>query len=69
MADMRGPQISIIIPTLNEEKNIGRILSQLDVQEFREKYQYEVIVADCHSTDKTAQNASQFNVKIVFTDP
>lgn len=42
--------ISIIIPTLNEEANIGQTLKQLDG--------YEIIVADGGSDDATARIAS-----------
>jgi glycosyltransferase involved in cell wall biosynthesis len=49
--------LSIIIPTLNEEKNISRILSAIK----REKIDdLEVIIADAGSKDKTIEIAKSF---------
>lgn len=45
------PEISIIIPTFNEEKNIVRLLDHLEHCENRSKAQ--IIVCDGNSTDKT----------------
>lgn len=45
------PEISIIIPTFNEEKNIVRLLDHLEQCENRSKAQ--IIVCDGNSTDKT----------------
>jgi|WetSurMetagenome_2_1015567.scaffolds.fasta_scaffold223417_2 glycosyltransferase involved in cell wall biosynthesis len=42
---------TVIIPTLNEEKNIGNLLKDLKRQTFRD---FEVIVVDGKSHDKTA---------------
>ncbi len=44
------PKISIIIPTLNEEGYIGRLLGSIAKQSLQP---HEVIVVDCNSTDKT----------------
>lgn len=48
---------SIIIPTFNEEKYISRILTDLKNQTFQD---FEVIVVDAESTDKTIEVASEF---------
>jgi glycosyltransferase involved in cell wall biosynthesis len=50
--------LSIIIPTLNEEKNIGRILELIKSSKFND---YEVIIADAGSTDKTVKLAIDYN--------
>jgi len=44
-------EISIIIPTLNEELYLPLLFKSIQKQSFKE---YEVIVADGHSRDKTA---------------
>ena len=44
-------KVSVIIPARNEEKNIGRCLESLLKQDYPD---YEVIVVDDRSTDKTA---------------
>lgn len=50
--------LSIIIPTLNEEKNIKALLSAIKKGGFDD---YEVIVADAGSTDKTVEIAREYN--------
>jgi glycosyltransferase involved in cell wall biosynthesis len=55
-------EVSIIIPTLNEEKYLPKLLQSLADQEFTGKF--EVIVADCHSEDRTYEIAQSFKDKI-----
>lgn len=54
--------LSIIIPTLNEEDCLPLLLKSLKKQKF---YDYEIIVADAGSKDKTAEIAKKYNCKIV----
>ena len=54
--------LSIIIPTLNEEKYLPILLSQIKKQNFTD---YEIIVADAGSTDRTVEIAKSFGCKIV----
>jgi len=49
---------SIIIPTLNEEKFLPNLLKDLSQQTFSD---FEIIVADSQSKDKTTQIAKRFN--------
>lgn len=49
--------LSIIIPTLNEEKHLPFLLESLKKQTFRD---FEIIVADNHSKDRTREIALQF---------
>lgn len=49
--------LSIVIPTLNEEKNISRLLKQIRNSTFTD---YEIIIADSHSTDDTVKVAKEF---------
>jgi poly-beta-1,6-N-acetyl-D-glucosamine synthase len=51
--------ISVIIPARNEEKNIGRLLDSLQIQQFPPG-NIEVIVIDDHSTDDTAAIVKQY---------
>lgn len=46
------PFFSIVIPTFNEEKNVGNILNDLSIQT---SLSFEVIIVDGNSTDKTGQ--------------
>ncbi|MGB9598505.1 MAG: glycosyltransferase, partial [Minisyncoccales bacterium] len=57
--------ISVVIPAYNEERNIGQCLAALKKQDFPSK-NYEIIVVDNNSTDKTAQIARKMRAKVVF---
>lgn len=56
---------SIIIPTLNEEKLLGNLLKDICSDGVREKYNYEVIVSDGGSKDKTVEIAKNYADKVV----
>ena len=55
--------LSIIIPTLNEEKYLPLLLKEIKKQ--RVNGDHEIIVADAGSTDKTVEIAKNFNCKVV----
>ena len=54
--------LSIIIPTKNEEKYLPKLLESIKKQTFKD---YEIIVADNKSTDKTKKIAKKYKCKIV----
>jgi len=54
--------LSIIIPTLNEEKYLPLLLDSIKKQDFKD---YEIIVADASSKDKTLNIAKENNCRIV----
>jgi glycosyltransferase involved in cell wall biosynthesis len=54
--------ISIIIPTLNEEKYLPLLLESIKKQKF---FDYEIIVADAGSNDKTVEIAQKYGCRIV----
>lgn len=56
---------SIIIPTLNEEKLLPGILNQLNKNDLKEKYSYEIIISDGGSSDKTVEIANNFADKVI----
>lgn len=56
------PKISIIIPALNEEKTLPHLLECLKDQEFRD---FEIIIADAGSTDKTKEIALTYGAKVI----
>ncbi len=58
---MRTPTYSVIIPTLNEEKFVGNLLESLVSQTEKN---FEVIVVDGGSKDKTLDVARQFIKKL-----
>jgi len=53
--------LSIIIPTLNEEKYLPLLLESIKKQDFKN---YEVIIADAGSTDKTVEIAKKYRARI-----
>ncbi|NTU69660.1 polyprenol monophosphomannose synthase [bacterium] len=50
--------LSVIIPTLNEEKNISKIISEITY--FLEEIKYEIIIVDDHSNDRTVEIIKSF---------
>ena len=55
-------KVSIIIPALNEEKMLPNLLDSIKQQDFAE---YEVIVADAGSKDRTREIAAQYGCRVV----
>ncbi|OWT33331.1 teichoic acid biosynthesis protein [Methanobrevibacter sp. 87.7] len=55
-------KLSIIIPTYNEEAYLPKLLESIKRQDYND---YEVIVADADSTDKTVNIASNYGCRIV----
>lgn len=60
--------ISIVIPTFEEEQNIGRVLNGVSNVMKSHQYSYEIIVVDKHSKDKTVEIAKKFGARIMFDD-
>jgi len=60
---MSKPDISLIIPAFNEEKNLPRLFKTIKNQDF--KGNFEIIVVDNNSTDKTAQIAKRLGARVV----
>ncbi|GHB68801.1 TIGR04283 family arsenosugar biosynthesis glycosyltransferase [Persicitalea jodogahamensis] len=59
-------RISVVIPTYNEEDNIGRLVSEL--RQYGGTQLAEVIVVDAPSTDRTAEVAQAAGAKVVVAD-
>lgn len=57
-------QLSIIIPTLNEEANIGKLIKYLKT--CYEPGMVEIIVSDGQSTDKTVEEARLAGAKVIL---
>lgn len=58
------PYVSIVIPTLNEKKNIRKAIS--GIKSVLKDYEYEIIVVDGKSKDGTAEVASGMGAKVLF---
>ncbi len=57
---MPTPSLSIVIPVLNEEKEIARMLSAALAQLEDRGGRWEILVVDNASTDRTAEEAAPF---------
>jgi glycosyltransferase involved in cell wall biosynthesis len=55
-------KISVIVPALNEEQMLPRLLDSIKAQDFDD---YEVIVADAHSKDQTREIAARYGCRVV----
>ncbi len=65
-APIAWPGVSIIVPARNEEKTLPALLSSLTSLDYPN---FEIIVLNDQSTDKTEQIASHFPVKIINGTP
>jgi len=54
--------ISIIIPTKNEEKYLGDLLKSIKKQTYKN---YEILVGDYKSTDKTREIARKYGARVI----
>ncbi|MBI2410224.1 glycosyltransferase [Candidatus Kaiserbacteria bacterium] len=56
------PETSIVIRTYNEEKHLGNLLQRIKEQEYSD---YEIVLVDSGSTDRTLEIARSFSVNII----
>jgi glycosyltransferase involved in cell wall biosynthesis len=64
---MRRPLVSVIIPTYNREKYVVRAIDSVLSQAFKD---YEIIVVNDGSTDKTKENLKRYGnqIKYIYQD-
>lgn len=65
--DVVNPKFSIVIPVYNREQDLHDVLESIYVQK-KIKYEFEVVVFDDCSTDKTAEVAKGFPCKVISAD-
>lgn len=56
------PKVSVVVPALNEEREIGECLASLASQTFPD---FEVIVVDNGSTDATPSIAARYGARVI----
>ncbi|OQA93515.1 MAG: Poly-beta-1,6-N-acetyl-D-glucosamine synthase [Microgenomates group bacterium ADurb.Bin219] len=61
--DLVKPKISLVIPAYNEEKFLGKTLLSVQKQNFKD---FEIIVVDNNSSDRTAAIAKEFGARVIF---
>ncbi len=60
-------KISIILPTINEEKGIGKTIDSINLDYFKQKkWDYEIVIVDGGSKDKTIEIAKKKGAKIII---
>jgi len=59
-----GVYLSVIIPAYNEEKRLPKTLEEIDKYLSRQSYDYEILVVNDGSRDKTVEVAKSFIPKI-----
>ncbi len=57
-------KVSVVIPTLNEERNLPIVLKEMEELDCVD----EIIIVDGHSKDKTVDIAKKFGCRIVYDD-
>ncbi len=60
-------EFSIIVPTYQEEKYIEPCLRSIAQQNYK-RTEYEIIVSDAHSNDRTIEKANQYADKVIIDD-
>lgn len=65
---MSQPKFSIIIPTLNEEKLLPKLLDQFNDEDLRKEFNFEIIISDGGSKDNTLKVAEKFGTKIISSN-
>ena len=59
------PQLSVVVPILNEKGNIGPLVDEIDITLFG-RVRFEVIIVDDGSTDGSAEEISRISSKTDF---
>lgn len=62
---MSDPELSIVIPTLNEAGNIGKVLRGISEEANRLGIRYEMLIVDGPSTDGTGKEAEAAGARVV----
>lgn len=57
--------VSIIIPALNEGRNIAKVISDIK-NVLNKKYSFELIVVDGNSSDNTVEVAKKLGVRVIY---
>jgi len=66
MVFMQKPYLSIVIPTLNEERNIKMLME--GISNVLHDYKYEVLIVDGYSKDDTVKIAKRMGARIIYDD-
>lgn len=56
-------ELSVVIPCYNEENTIGKTITAIEMYLTRRRYDYEIIMIDDGSTDKTGETIAEYASK------
>lgn len=62
---MDSPKVSIIIPTMNEEEAIGKVLDDVHSAMMKTGVRYEILVVDTNSKDRTVEIALEKGARVI----
>ncbi len=65
---MTRSEVSVIIPTMNEEKSLGGVLMELEEAFSKSPYAHEVLVVDTLSRDRTVEIAEEMGARVIRED-
>jgi glycosyltransferase involved in cell wall biosynthesis len=62
-------EISVILPALDEEMTIGKVIDGIPVKQLKEKgYNIDIMVVDGHSIDKTREIAQEKGARLILQE-
>jgi len=62
---MNNLKVTVVIPTLNEEKSIGKVIDGIK-KELTGRYSYNILVVDGYSNDDTVKIAREKGARVIF---
>lgn len=62
---MDAPKVSIIIPTMNEEEAIGKVLDDVHAAMEEAAVPYEIMIVDTNSKDRTVEIAKEKGARVI----
>ncbi len=62
---MAAPKVSIVIPTMNEEQSIGKVLDQIHEVMRPSGIEYDVAIVDTNSKDRTREVAASKGATVI----
>ena len=62
---MSEPKVSVIIPTMNEEAAIGKVLDDVHAAMGKTSVPYEILIVDTSSKDRTVEVAKEKGARVI----
>ncbi len=62
---MSSPKVSVIIPTMDEEEAIGKVLDDVHTSMSQTSVPYEIVIVDTNSKDRTVEIATEKGARVI----